>query len=143
MPADEFDAIVEAYRDGIRSMVHGDNAPVMSLNSRRDDVTLANPLGPPIVGWANIAAESATVAAGFAGGTMEFEEVTRFVAPDFGYIVGFERGKVRRAGSDETVAMALRVTMIFRREESGWKIAHRHADRITTPQNRPSLTGSA
>lgn len=132
MAADDFEAMVEAYRNGIRSMAHGDNAPVMSLNSRRDDVTLANPLGPPIVGWANIAAESAAVAAGFAGGTMSFEEVTRFVAPDFAYIVGFESGEVRRAGSDETVAMALRVTTIFRREDGGWKVALRHADRVTT-----------
>ena len=132
MGADDFDAIVEACRDGIRSMVHGDNAPAMRLYSRRDDVTLANPLGPPIVGWANIAVESAAVAAGFAGGTMEFEDVTRFVAPDFAYIVGFERGQVQRTGSGETVVMALRVTTIFRREDGEWKVALRHADRITT-----------
>jgi ketosteroid isomerase-like protein len=113
-------------------MMHGDNAPVMRLNSQRDDVTLANPLGPPIVGWHNIAAESAKVAAGFAGGTMEFEEVTRFVATDFAYIIGIERGQVRRSDSGETVAMALRVTMIFRREDGAWKIALRHADRVTT-----------
>lgn len=138
MGADGFDAIEEAYRDGIRSMVHGDNAPVMSLYSRRDDVTLANPLGPPIVGWANIAAESAVVAAGLAGGTMEYEVVTRFVAPDFAYIVGFERGQVRRAGSGESIAMALRVTTIFRREDGRWRVALRHADRVTAirPEGR-------
>jgi ketosteroid isomerase-like protein len=138
MGANGFDAIEEAYRDGIRSMVHGDNAPVMSLYSRRDDVTLANPLGPPIVGWANIAAESAVVAAGFAGGTMEYEVVTRFVAPDFAYIVGFERGQVRRDGSGESIAMALRVTTIFRREDGRWTVALRHADRVTAirPEGR-------
>ena len=74
----DFEAAVEAYREGIRSMVHGDNAPVLELYSRRDDVTLANPLGPPMTGWTNIARESATVAAAFAGGTIEFEDVTRF-----------------------------------------------------------------
>jgi ketosteroid isomerase-like protein len=133
-PPEDFAAFVEVYRGGIRSMAQGDNRPVLSLYSRRDDVTLANPLGPPITGWDNIARESARVAAGFSGGTMEFEEVTRFAVPDFAWIVGFEHAQARRAGSDETIAMSLRVTTIFRREEEGWKVAHRHADRVTTVQ---------
>jgi ketosteroid isomerase-like protein len=128
----DFDDALEAYRDCIRAMARGDNAPGMALYSRRDDVTLANPLGPPIRGWADIAAEAARVAAGFAGGTMAFEDVTRFEAADFAYIVGFERGTVRRAEGGETVSMALRVTTIFRREEEGWRVALRHADRVAT-----------
>ena len=128
------EAFIEVYRDALRAMARGDNAPVMVLYSRRDDVTLANPLGPPIVGWANIARESAAVAATFSGGTMAFEEVTRFVAPDFAYTVGFEHAEGRRAGSDEAIALSLRVTTIFRREEDGWKVAHRHADRVLKDQ---------
>jgi hypothetical protein len=30
--------------------------------------------------------------------------------------------------------MALRVTMIFRLEEGGWKLVHRQADPLTTPE---------
>lgn len=130
---DSFAAAVETYRDGLRAMVQGDNALVHSLYSRCDDVTLANPLGPPIVGWEKIGRESAAVAARFAGGTMEFAEVTRFVGPDFAYIIGFERGDVRLKGGAETVQMALRVTTIFRREASGWMVALRHADRVAAP----------
>ena len=128
------EAFIEAYRDALRAMARGDNAPAMLLYSRRDDVTLANPLGSPVTGWANIARVSAAVAASFAGGTMAFEEVTRFVAPDFAYTVGFEHVQGRRAGSDESIALSLRVTTIFRREEDGWKVAHRHADRIVKDQ---------
>lgn len=132
--SDDFDAFVEMYRNGIRSMARGDNAPAMALYSQLDDVTLANPMGPPIVGRDNIARESARVAAGFTGGTMEFEEVTRCVMPDAAWIVGFERAQVQPVGSDEPVAMALRVTTIFRREDGAWKVALRHADRITSKQ---------
>ena len=53
---------------------------------------------------------------------------------DLGYVVYLERTQVRLAGSDKTVPSTLRVTMIFRREEGTWKVAHRHADPIMTAQ---------
>jgi ketosteroid isomerase-like protein len=31
------------------------------------------------------------------------------------------------------------VTTIFRHEEDGWKLVHRHADTVTTPQPVESL----
>lgn len=135
MPAHEFDAAVEAYRQALQFMPKGDASPVMSLYSRRDDVTLANPFGPPIVGRANVEKEAAAVAATFADGAVEFDEVTRFATADLGYVVAIEHCQGRRTGSDVTVQFALRVTTILRREEDGWFISLRHADRVTTPQS--------
>jgi hypothetical protein len=48
----------------------------------------------------------------------QFDSV-RVVTPDLGYVVGFERGLVRRVGSDA--------------EEDGWKLSLRHADRVAQP----------
>jgi ketosteroid isomerase-like protein len=131
MSNQEFDAAIEAYRQALRAMMHGDHKPVLNLYSRRNDVTLSNPLGPPILGWANIEREAAAVAANFAGGDMTFDEVTRFATLDLGYVVAIERALARRKGSDQAVPMALRVTTILRREEGRWMIALRHADRVT------------
>ena len=74
------------------------------------------------------------VAATFAGavGAIEFEEVVRVVTPGLGYVAGFERTRVRRAGSDEIAQLALRVTTVFRREEFGWKLVLRHAERVAS-----------
>ncbi len=47
MSQSEFDGAVEGYREALRAYMTGDPVPVTEFFSRRDDVTLANPLGPP------------------------------------------------------------------------------------------------
>ena len=129
-----FDAAVEAGREALGSMAKGDPGPGTALWSQRDDVVLANPLGPPIVGFPLVAAETARVAAMFVGGEPhEFDEITRWSSDDLGYVVAIEHAQVQRAGSDELVPLDLRVTTIFRREDDGWRLCVRHADRVTTP----------
>ncbi|ANY20121.1 hypothetical protein A6F68_01608 [Tsuneonella dongtanensis] len=126
----DFDTFVAAYQQGLQGMVQGDNSAVMALQSRMPDVTLANPLGPPIVGLDRIVQESARVARFYAGGSVSFEEVVRYVAEDFAWLVWFERVEAKRADSGEIARRSLRVTTIVRREEGEWRIALRHADTI-------------
>lgn len=138
MAPQTFDAAVEAAREALGSMVKGDSGPSTALWSQRDDVVLANPLGPPIVGFPLVAAESARVASMFVGGEPpEFDEITRWASDDLGYVVTIEHAQVQRAGSDELVPMDLRVTTVFRREDDGWRLCLRHADRVTAP-GRPT-----
>ena len=69
-----------------------------------------------------------------------FETVTKYVTPELAYVVWIERPKAKVGGSEEITPFALRVTMVFRPEEDGeWKIVHRHADPITTPQPAESV----
>jgi ketosteroid isomerase-like protein len=111
----------------------------MELLSRREDVTLANPLGPPRRGPAEVDKAAADGAAMLRDGSIRgFEEVSRYSTPDLGYVVQIERAQARLAGGDDVSPIALRVTMIFRREEDTWRVVHRHADPITTP--RPITT---
>jgi ketosteroid isomerase-like protein len=132
MSPHDFDAVVEAYRVALKAFVKGDPEPVLNLFSRREDVTLANPLGPPQVGRANVELASRAAAANFKDGSIRFEEVSRYAAPDLGYVVDVQRVDVQLADSDDTSVIALRVTTIFRREGDTWMVAHRHADPITT-----------
>jgi ketosteroid isomerase-like protein len=143
MPPQTFEAAFEASHEALRAMPRGDPGPSQRQRSRRGDGALSNPLVPPIVGYDNIAKETARVAAGFTGGfeAFEFEEVVRVVTPDLGYVLGFERGRVRRVGSDVVTSLALRVTTVFRREEDGWKLVLRFADRNGTDGRSPDRSG--
>jgi ketosteroid isomerase-like protein len=129
---------IEAYRTALPTFLHGDPEPILDLYSRRDDVTLANPLGPPAHGRAEVERAVRTAAANFRAGTVTFEEVSRYGTPDLGYAVWLEPNEVQLADRDARVSISLRVTMIFRREEDTWRIAHRHADPIVT--TRPITT---
>jgi ketosteroid isomerase-like protein len=133
-----FNDAVEAGRMALGSMAKGDAGPSTALWSRRDDVVLANPLGPPIVGFPSVAAETARVASMFVGGEQPvFDEVVRWSSDDLGNVLAIEHAVVQRAGGDELVTMDLRVTTIFRREDVGWRVCVRHADRITS-HGRPN-----
>jgi hypothetical protein len=50
----DFDSAVEAFREALGPYLKGDPKPAMELLSRREDVTLANPLGPPCRGPAEV-----------------------------------------------------------------------------------------
>lgn len=138
--AADFDDAVAGYRLALAAMVKGDPTPVTEFFSRRDDVTLANPILPPQVGPAAVD-KAITEAATYLrdGSVLGFEEVSRYSTSDLGYVVQIERTQVRFAGREDITPLALRVTMIFRREGDTWKVAHRHADLITTRQPVDSM----
>lgn len=128
-----FDAAVEAYRQALEPYLKGDPRPVTAFFSRRDDVTLANPLGPPVRGPADVDDAIAEGASYLRDGSVRHvEEISRFNTSDLGYVVQIERAQARLRGSDEMTPHALRTTMIFRREGDTWQVVHRHADPITT-----------
>ena len=63
-----------------------------------------------------------------------FARISGYATADVAHIVEIERGRLKVGGRDALVPAALRVTTIFRREDDGWRIVHRHADPITTPR---------
>ena len=53
---DDVDQLIEQYQLALGEFVKGNPEPVQKLYSHRDDVTLANPLGPPARGWEQVGA---------------------------------------------------------------------------------------
>jgi ketosteroid isomerase-like protein len=130
-----FDDAVTAFSDALDHYVKGDPGPVLAVLSRREDVTLCNPVGAPRRGPMDVDQAAAEGATHLSGGSVRgFEEISRYATADLGYVVRIERTQARVDGSAEVMPLALRVTLIFRREGDGWKLAHRHADPITSPR---------
>ncbi len=136
----DVDALIEAYHQALHSFLKGDPEPVAKLYSRREDVTLANPLGPPRLGRADVETAIAEAAANFQDGTVRFEPVSKCVTPDLAYLVQLERHEVTLRGSETPTQILLRSTMVFRREGAEWKVSHRRADAVTTPRSISSVT---
>ena len=137
---DDVDRLIEQYQLGLEEFVKGNPEAVKKLFSHRDDVTLANPLGPPARGWEQVAATIERASSNFRDGEdLHCETMAKYVTPELAYTVWIERVKVKMGGMEDFAPSALRVTMIFRPEDGAWKVVHRHADPITTAQPAESV----
>jgi ketosteroid isomerase-like protein len=130
---DDVDQLNEQYHLASDEFLKGDPDPVKKLWSHREDVSLANPYGPPVRGWDEVAktiehASSLRSDGEFVGS----EIVAKYVTSELAYVVGIERAKAKIGGREEITPYAVRSTMIFRPEDGEWKVVHRHADPITT-----------
>ena len=137
---DDFDQVLEQCQQALREFPKGNPEPMKVMFSHQEDVTLANPFGPPARGWEQVAEVTERAASQFRDGeTGDYETIEKQVTPEFAYVVRVERARAKVGGSVDLAPIALRVTMIFRPEDGEWKVVHRHADPITTPQPAESV----
>jgi ketosteroid isomerase-like protein len=137
---DDLDEVIEQFHLAQGEFVNGNPEPVKKLFSHREDVTLANPLSPPARGWEQVAATMERAASQFRDGEfVGFETLAKYVTPELAYVVEIERTKAKVGAREDIAPSALRATMIFRPEDGTWKVVHRHADPITTPQPAESV----
>jgi ketosteroid isomerase-like protein len=137
---EDVDELIEQYDLAVDEFLKGNPEPALELWSRRDDVTLSNPYGGVARGWEQVVEASEQAASTSRDGEFVGSEiVAKYVTPELAYIVEIEQAKAKLGGREEITPFALRATMIFRPEEGEWKVVHRHADFITTPQPADSV----
>jgi ketosteroid isomerase-like protein len=138
---DDVDELIEQYYRAQREFLRGNPEPVKNLFSQRDDVTLANPYGPPVRGWDKVSKTIEHAASLRSEGTfVEWQIVAKYVSAELAYVVQIERAEAKVGAREDITPLAVRATMIFRLEEDGeWKIVHRHSDPITTAQPAESV----
>jgi ketosteroid isomerase-like protein len=137
---DDVDEVIEQYQLALGEFMKGNPEPVKEIFSHREDVTLANPYGPPVRGWEQVAQTMEHAASLRRDGEFVGSEiVAKYVTPELAYVVEIDRGKAKVGGREDITPYALRATMIFRPEEGTWKVVHRHADPIITAQPAESV----
>jgi ketosteroid isomerase-like protein len=136
----EVDQLIDRYQLALDGFMKGDPKPVQALYSHREDASLANPYGPPVRGWEGIARTTEHAASLRRDGRARgFEIVAKNVTPELAYVVQIEHLESKVGRSEQITPYSLRATMIFRPEAGTWKVVHRHADPITTPQAPESV----
>jgi ketosteroid isomerase-like protein len=126
---DDLDGVLKQFKQAGNEFVKGDTEPVQKLFSHRDDVSLANPFGPPVRGWDQVAEAQRRGASVFRDGEIyDFEMVAKYVTAELACVVWIERINAKVGGGEDVTPCDLRVTMTLRPEEGTWKVVHRHAD---------------
>ena len=141
MSAEEnVEELIEQFTLAQGELLKGNSEPTKRFCSHREDVTLANPLGPVVHGWEQVAAATDQAASQFRDGEyLGVEDISKYVTPELAYIVRIERAKAKVGGQPVASPVTLRATMVMRPEDGVWKIVHRHADPITTARPAASV----
>lgn len=114
-----------------QAYVSGDPAPLIALSTDHEPATFFGPRGGVEVGAKHVIDTNVAGATQFRrGGESQLEIIQMTADGDLAFWTGLQHAKVRMQGRDHPVAMTLRVTEVFRQEESAWKLVHRHADSL-------------
>ena len=138
--SNDVDNLIKQFHLALGEFLKGNPEPVKKLFSHREDVTLANPYGPPVQGWEQVARVMEHASSLRRDGELiTVEIIGMYVTPELAYIVEIERLKAKIGDREDITPYNLRATMVFRPEDGVWRIMHRHADPITTAQPSESV----
>jgi hypothetical protein len=89
---DDLDQVIERSHLALGEIVNGNPEPLKEMYSHRQDVSLANPFGPPVRGWDEAARTMERAASNYRDGEIVgFENVAKYATSDLAYIVEVER----------------------------------------------------
>jgi ketosteroid isomerase-like protein len=113
--------------DEVVALENGDAGPRKALWSHQDPVTLFG-AEASASSWEDVEPIFNRLAQSFSDGqSCTYEVVGAGGSGDLGYVAAIERSVAGTQGSTPQT-FTLRVTTIFRREQGGWRVVHRHGD---------------
>ena len=93
---DDLDQALNRWRQGTDALVKGDPEPLKACWSHGDNVTVANPLGPPVRGWERVSQTIEHVASNVSDGeALDFEVIATHETSDLAYVVQIEHMRAR------------------------------------------------
>ncbi len=129
----EIQQAIDLYHKSADEFSRGNPQPIKDLYSHKDDVFLANPFGFVAVGWDKVSEALDFASSKFSDGQVtKFQLITQYQTAELATIFEIEKWTAKVGDRKELSSFDLRVTTTFRKEESEWKVVHRHADPIAT-----------
>jgi ketosteroid isomerase-like protein len=123
---DDVDQLIERNQQALGEFLKGNPEPGKLLWSHAEDVSLANPYGPPARGWEQVARTMEHAASLRSDGEfLGSEVVAKRVTPGLAYVVQIEHLKAKVGGREEITPYSLRSTMILSPEDGQWKVEAR------------------
>jgi len=120
--------------------MQGDVRRYFSLVNEAPDFTLMPPTGGQTRHGPDTSPASIEALEGFfAGGEADFEVEQWYASGELAVLVGVERQHGTVGGLPDQ-DWSLRVTLVFRREGSDWRLVHRHADALVHPISMEHLS---
>ena len=120
--------LVQQSAQGNAALMCGEVDKYRALVPLTEDFLLMSPFGGTPTRGADLSSERwNSIGRFFRNGTFEQELVEAYASPDMVVLALIERANVE-VGGLPAQDWALRVTLVYRREGSEWKLAHRHAD---------------
>jgi ketosteroid isomerase-like protein len=128
MPTSPVAALIERSAAANAALMRGDVDGYRALVPLTSDFTLMSPFGGAPTHGADMSGERwKAMGRFFRNGTLEQEVVQAYASADMVVLAVIERARVE-VGGLPAQDWALRVTLVYRREDGEWRLAHRHAD---------------
>jgi ketosteroid isomerase-like protein len=126
-------ALIARWSEAAQLYLDGDLRAYAAIARHADDYTLL----PPSGGDARFGFDGSDdavewTARTFRGGHVEFEVLQTYSSGDLAVLVAVER-QTGEVGELPPQDWSLRLTLVFRREGSQWRLVHRHADPLVRP----------
>lgn len=129
----DVDELIGVMAEAASAFIGGRVRRYFELMDHTDDFTLMPPTGGDTIHGQEVTDE---VISGmeqfFKGGEAELEVLQSYASGDLAVLVAIER-QSGEIGEYPTQDWSLRVTLVFRRDGSRWRLAHRHADALVHP----------
>ena len=122
--------LVAVMSEAASAFIGGDMRRYFALMNHAPDFTLMPPQGGDTIDQSSVSDEEMDeMQRFFKRGTSTLEVVETYASGNLAVLVAVER-QTGEVGDFPEQDLSLRVTLVFRREESRWRLVHRHADAL-------------
>lgn len=137
------EAEIDASHEALRKILNGDPSGYIALFADRPDITLGNPFGPFGKGREAVLKALNNAATKYTDGSViRVDRVAIYGGGNSYVLVEIEHDRAKLGNAADFSEFSARVTSVYEKIGSHWKLVHRHADPITTARPAESMLPS-